>query len=46
MVLFEDDLDKVLHAAPPISPLVDGDFVKIFRVPDVVEKTVQVGRGR
>lgn len=42
MVLFEDDLDKVLLGTAPNIPLVDGDFVKIFRVPDVVEKKVRL----
>lgn len=42
MVLFEDYLDKVLLGTAPNIPLVDGDFVKIFRVPDVVEKKVRL----
>ena len=42
MVLFEDDLDKVLLCEAPNISLVDGDFVKIFRVPEVVEKTVKL----
>lgn len=42
MVLFEDDLDKVLMGKVPNIPLVDGDFVKIFRVPDVIEKKVRL----
>ncbi len=42
MVLFEDDLDKVLQCLAPDISLVDGDFVKIFRVPDVVEKMVKL----
>lgn len=42
MVLFEDDLDKVLLGKAPNIPLVDGDFVKIFRVSDVVEKKVRL----
>jgi polysaccharide biosynthesis/export protein len=42
MVLFEDDLDKVLSGRAPNIPLVDGDFVKIFRVSDVVEKKVKL----
>ena len=42
MVLFEDDLDKVLQCLVPDIPLVDGDFVKIFRVPDLVEKKVKL----
>jgi protein involved in polysaccharide export with SLBB domain len=42
MVLFEDDLDKVLIGKASNIPLVDGDFVKIFRVPDVVEKKVRL----
>jgi protein involved in polysaccharide export with SLBB domain len=42
MVLFEDYLEKVLHCPGPDIPLVDGDFVKIFRVPDVVEKKVRL----
>ena len=42
MVLFEDDLDKVLQCGAPDIPLVDGDFVKIFRVPDLVEKKVRL----
>jgi polysaccharide biosynthesis/export protein len=42
MVLFEDDLDKVLIGKVPNIPLVDGDFVKIFRVPDVIERKVRL----
>lgn len=42
MVLFEDDLNKVLIGKVPNIPLVDGDFVKIFRVPDQVEKKVRL----
>lgn len=42
MVLFEDDLEKVLKVRVPDVPLVDGDMVKIFRVPDLVEKKVRV----
>ena len=42
MVLFEDDLNKVLMGNAPNIPLVDGDFVKIFRVPDVIERKVRL----
>jgi len=42
MVLFEDDLNKVLLSQTSDIPLVDGDFVKIFRVPEVVEKKVRL----
>jgi len=42
MVLFEDDLNKVLLGSGPNVPLVDGDLVKIFRVSDVVEKKVRL----
>jgi len=42
MVLFEDDLDKVLTGKVRDIALVDGDFVKIFRVPDVVERKVRL----
>ena len=42
MVLFEDDLNKVLTGKAPNIPLVDGDFVKIFRVSDVVEKKIRL----
>ena len=42
MVLFEDDLEKVLQCYGPDIPLVDGDFVKIFRVPDIVEQNVKL----
>ncbi|OGP70316.1 MAG: polysaccharide export protein [Deltaproteobacteria bacterium RBG_13_58_19] len=42
MVLFEDDLDKVLIGKAANIPLVDGDFVKIFHVPDKVEKKVRL----
>lgn len=42
MVLFEDDLNKVLTGRAPAVYLVDGDFVKIFPVPDIVEKKVRV----
>ena len=42
MVLFEDDLRKVLTGNLPNIPLVDGDFVKIFHVPEVVEKKVKL----
>ena len=41
MVLFEDDLGKVLTSIINI-PLVDGDIVKVFAVPDVVETKVRV----
>ncbi len=34
MVLFEDDLSKVLSGNVPNIALVDGDFVKIFGVPE------------
>jgi polysaccharide export outer membrane protein len=42
MVLFEDDLSKVLLGKTANILLVDGDFVKIFRVPEVVEKKVRL----
>jgi polysaccharide export outer membrane protein len=42
MVMFEDDLGKLLAGRLPEVPLVDGDFVKIFPVPDLVEKKVRV----
>jgi polysaccharide biosynthesis/export protein len=42
MVLFEDDLNKVLTGRVRNIHLVDGDFIKIFRVPDVVEKKVRL----
>jgi protein involved in polysaccharide export with SLBB domain len=42
MVLFEDDLHKVLTGRAREVYLVDGDFVKIFPVPDIVEKKVRV----
>ncbi len=42
MVLFEDDLNKVLTGRVRDIALVDGDFVKIFRVPDVVERKVRL----
>jgi polysaccharide export outer membrane protein len=42
MVLFEDDLEKVLTGRFPDIKLVDGDFVKIFPVPSLVEKKVRV----
>jgi polysaccharide biosynthesis/export protein len=42
MVLLEDDLGKVLSFRLPDVPLVDGDMVKIFPVPDLVEKKVRV----
>jgi protein involved in polysaccharide export with SLBB domain len=38
MVLFEDDLNKVLTGRVRDISLVDGDFVKIFRVPDAIER--------
>ncbi len=41
-VLFEDDLSKVLTGRSRDVRLVDGDFVKIFPVPDVVEKKVRL----
>lgn len=43
MVLFEDDLSKVLTGQARDIPLVDGDFVKIFHVPDQVERKVRLG---
>jgi protein involved in polysaccharide export with SLBB domain len=42
MVLFEDDLGKVLAGRLPDISLVDGDLIKIFPVPDLVEKKVRV----
>jgi protein involved in polysaccharide export with SLBB domain len=42
MVLFEDDLNKVLTGKVRDISLVDGDFVKIFRVPEVIEKKVRL----
>jgi protein involved in polysaccharide export with SLBB domain len=42
MVLFEDDLSKVLTGKIRDVTLVDGDFVKIFPVPDLVEKKVRL----
>jgi len=42
MVLFEDDLNKVITGKIRDVNLVDGDFVKIFHVPDVVEKKVRL----
>jgi protein involved in polysaccharide export with SLBB domain len=42
MVLFEDDLDKVMQGTAACIPLVDGDFVKIFQVPEIVEKKVRL----
>lgn len=42
MVLFEDDLNKVLTGRAPNIPLVDGDLVTIFPVPNVVEKKVLI----
>lgn len=42
MVLFEDDLGKVLAGRSPDISLVDGDLVKIFPVPDLVERKVRV----
>jgi protein involved in polysaccharide export with SLBB domain len=41
-VMFEDDLGKLLAGRLPEVLLVDGDFVKIFPVPDLVEKKVRV----
>jgi polysaccharide biosynthesis/export protein len=41
MVMFEDDLGKVLTSNLNI-PLIDGDMVKIFPVPGVVETRVRV----
>ena len=42
MVLFEDDLNKVLTGKVRDIALVDGDFVKIFRVADLVERKVRL----
>jgi len=42
MVLFEDDLGKVLAGRSPDISLVDGDLVKIFPVPGLVERRVMV----
>ncbi|MFP3868499.1 MAG: SLBB domain-containing protein [Desulfobacteraceae bacterium] len=42
MVLFEDDLEKVISDRGPDLPLVDGDLVKIFPVSSVVEKVVRI----
>ncbi len=41
-VLFEDDLSKVLTGRTRDVALMDGDFVKIFHVSDVVEKMVKL----
>lgn len=43
MVLFEDDLEKVLTGRGPDLPLVDGDLVRIFPVSGVVAKVVRIG---
>ena len=42
MVLFEDDLGKVLAGRSRDISLVDGDLVKIFPVPALVERKVNV----
>lgn len=42
MVLFEDDLEKILTGRLANIPLVNGDFIKIFPVPQVIEKRVQI----
>lgn len=42
MVLFDKDLDEVLTGRVPDFPLVDGDLVKIFCVPEVVEQKVRI----
>ena len=42
MVMFEDDLSKVLTGSIRNVTLVDGDFVKIFPVPDLVERKVRL----
>ncbi len=42
MVLFEDDLEKVLRSGGPSITLVDGDFVRIFKVPRLVERKVAI----
>ncbi len=42
MVLFEDDLNKVLSGKVRDISLVDGDFVKVFRVSEVIEKKVRL----
>jgi polysaccharide export outer membrane protein len=42
MVLFEDDLGKVLAGRSPDISLMDGDLVKIFPVPGLVERKVRV----
>jgi protein involved in polysaccharide export with SLBB domain len=41
MVMFDEDLDKSLAKYQSLS-LVDGDFVKIFPVPSLVEKKVTI----
>ncbi len=42
MVLFEDDLEKVLRPGGSSVTLVDGDFARIFPVPQLVERKVAV----
>lgn len=42
LVLFEDDLHKVLMGNVPNIPLSDSDLVKIFLVPDLIEKKVRL----
>lgn len=42
LVLFEDDLNKVLLGRAPDVPLIDSDLIKIFRVSDIIEKKVKL----
>lgn len=42
MVLFEDDLEKVIRQTHPAVTLVDGDFVRVFKVPALVERKVAI----
>ncbi len=42
MILFDEDLAKILNKSQRQVPLVDGDFVMIFKVPPQVETKVVV----
>ncbi len=42
MVLFEEDLEKVLRPGGPSIALVDGDFARVFKVPSQVERKVAI----
>lgn len=42
MVLFEDDLEKILTQPGKDITLIDGDLIRVFRVPSVIAKRVRI----